>query len=121
MRIAIVHARPGHSASSDEHARRVVAHLVARGDDVTVLANERAEGFASGAKVETLKPFALSGVGRAKAFYAAAQAWSAKHETDADYAIGRSSRAEVVWLAEGVRTTRIELAAVWEGAKSAEE
>lgn len=121
MKIAIVHARPGADASADEHARRVAAHLVARGDDVTLLANERADGFAPGVKVETLKPFALSAAGRAKAFDAAAQAWSAKHETDVDYAIGRSSRAEVVWLPEGVRTTRAELAPDWEPAKSAEE
>ncbi len=121
MKIAVIHARPGANADTDEHARRVVAHLVARGDEVTCVMNERADPPATGAHVEVLKPFALSAAGRAKGFDTAAEAWCAKAKLDVVYSLGRTSKSDVLRLSEGVRQTRIELAADSEYAKSSEE
>lgn len=121
MKIAVLHARPGANPNTDEHARRVVAHLIARGDEVTCVMNERADPPAPGARVEVQKPFSLSAAGRVKAFDTAAQAWCAKANTDVVYSLGRTSNAHVLRLSEGVRQTRIELAADSEYAKSSEE
>jgi len=121
MKIAVVHAHPGTQADTDEHARRVVAHLAARGDQVTVVANERAEPLAPGTRVETLKPFALSAAARAKSFDSAAESWCAKEKFDVVYSLGRTSKSDVLRISEGVRQTRIELAPDSEYAKSAEE
>jgi UDP-glucose:(heptosyl)LPS alpha-1,3-glucosyltransferase len=121
MKIAVLHARPGANADTDEHARRVVAHLATRGDDVTCVTNERTEILAPATHVEVLRPFGLSAAGRAKAFDAAAQAWCGKARPDVVYSLGRTSSAHVMRLSEGVRQTRIELAPDSEFAKSAEE
>lgn len=121
MKIAVVHARPGSNAATDEHARRVVAHLAARGDDVTVVANERCEPLAPKTRVEVVKPFGLTAAGRAKAFDAAVEAWCAKAGLDLVYSLGCTSKADVLRPSEGVRTTRIELAPDSDLARSAEE
>lgn len=121
MKIALVHAHPGANAGTDEHARRVAAHLVARGDSVTCLSNGRAEPLAPGSRVEALKPFALSAAGRAKSFDSAVEAWCAKEKPDVLYSLGWTSKADVLRLSEGVRQTRIELAPESEYAKSSEE
>lgn len=121
MKIAVIHARPGANADTDEHARRVVQHLAQRGDEVTCVMNERADPPAPGARFEVLKPFSLSAAGRVKAFDSAAEAWCAKAKLDVVYSLGRTSKSDVLRLSEGVRQTRIELAADSEYAKSSEE
>ncbi len=121
MKIAVLHAHPSANADTDEHAVRVVQHLAARGDDVTCVTNERTAPLATGSHVEVLKPFALSAAGRAKAFDSAAESWCAKSKPDVVYSLGRTSKADVLRLSEGVRTTRNELAADSEYAKSSEE
>ncbi|MBL8863154.1 MAG: glycosyltransferase family 4 protein [Planctomycetes bacterium] len=121
MQVALIHARPGADSSTDEHARRVAAHLVARGDALTCFANAACEPPAPGVAVEVLKPFALSAAGRAKAFDAAVEARCAQGGFDAVYSLGRTSSASVLRLSEGVRETRIELAKDAELARSSEE
>ncbi|MCY2961178.1 MAG: glycosyltransferase family 4 protein [Planctomycetota bacterium] len=121
MKIAVVHAHPGTNKDTDEHARRVVAHLAARGDQVTVVTNERLEPLAPGTRVEVLKPFALSAAGRAKGFDGAVESWSAKEKPAVLYSLGCTSKSDVLRLSEGVRQTRIDLAADSEYARSAEE
>lgn len=121
MKIGLVHAHPGRNQGTDEHARRVVAHLAARGDQVTVVTNARTEPLATGTHVEVLKPFALSAASRAKGFDAAVEAWCAKAKLDAVYSLGCTSKSDVLRLSEGVRQTRIDLAADSEYARSAEE
>jgi len=121
MKIALIHAQPGANASTDEHARRVAAHLVARKDAVTCVTNEKCDPLAPGVAMETLKPFSLSASGRAKAFDSAAETWCAKQKFDLVYSLGRTSKADVLMLCEGVRDTRNELAKDSALAKSSEE
>ena len=121
MKIALIHAQPGANASTDEHARRVAAHLAARKDAVTCVTNEKCEPLAPGVLMETLKPFSLSASGRAKAFDSAAETWCAKQKFDVVYSLGRTSKADVLMLSEGVRETRLELAKDSALAKSSEE
>jgi len=121
MKIAVVHARPGANPGTDEHARRIVQHLALRGDEVTCVTNERADPPAAGARVEVLKPFALSAAGRVKAFDSAVEAWCAKAKIDVVYSLGRTSKSDVMRLSEGIRQTRIELAADSEYAQSSDE
>ena len=121
MKIALIHAQPGANASTDEHARRVAAHLVARRDAVTCVTNEKCEPPATGVVMETLKPFALSAAGRAKAFDSAAETWCTNRGFDAVYSLGRTSKSDVLMLCEGVRDTRLELARESALAKSSEE
>ncbi len=121
MKIALIHAQPGANASTDEHARRVAAHLVSEKNAVTCVTNEKREPLAPGVLMETLKPFALSASGRAKAFDSAAESWCAKQGFDVVYSLGRTSKADVLMLCEGVRETRLELARDSVLAKSSEE
>jgi glycosyltransferase involved in cell wall biosynthesis len=121
MHVALVHARPGLDPATDGHAQRVARFLVERGDAVTWLANERADAGDPRVEVELLKPFALSAAGRAQAFDKAVQAWAARVEPEVVYSLGRTSRHEVLRPSMGIRTTRIELAADPELAKSSEE
>ncbi len=121
MHVALVHAWPQLDAATDRHARRVASFLVHRGDDVTWIASVHPDTGDSHVQVEVIKPFALSAAGRAQAFDKAMQAWAAKVEPEVVYSLGRTSRHEVLRPSEGIRTTRIELAADPALAKSSEE
>jgi len=121
MHFALVHARPGLDPATDAHAQRVARFLAGRGDQVTLIASERWDAGDPRVKVEVIKPFALTAAGRVQAFDKAVQAWAAKVEPEIVYSLGRTSRHEVLRPSEGIRTTRIELAADPELAKSSEE